>query len=210
MSSVSIVPIVEGQGEVRSVPALLHRLGAPFSHRMLLKVADPIRCHRDGITKEAELERIVELAASRLEGPGAILLLLDADDDCPAELGPRLLARAQQTRPDKRIRVVLAHREYESWFLAAAGSLGGYCGLPQGLHDHEEPEKPRDAKGWLREQMQGSRTYSPPVDQLVLTRAFDIEAAAQHSPSFKRFCRVCNELFDSFLQPDEQEDPTQP
>ena len=69
------------------------------------------------------MERAVAFAAGRAGSHGGILVLLDADDDCPAELASRLLRRARQSRPDRPIRVVLAKAEYESWFLAAAASL---------------------------------------------------------------------------------------
>ncbi|MGA2114939.1 MAG: hypothetical protein ABSH56_09345 [Bryobacteraceae bacterium] len=39
--------------------------------------------------QEGELEKDVELAAEMLAGPGTILIVLDTDGDCPAELGPR-------------------------------------------------------------------------------------------------------------------------
>ena len=58
--------------------------------------------------------------SSRQAGPnGAILILLDADNDCPAELGIELLRRARLARADRPIRAVLAKTEYEAWFLAA-------------------------------------------------------------------------------------------
>ncbi|MGN9894906.1 hypothetical protein [Micromonospora sp. L31] len=80
---------------------------------------------------------------------------LDADDHCPADLGPRLLHRAQAARPDVKVCVVLANREFEAWFLAAAKSLGGLRGLPDVLEPPAYPEAKRDAMGWLSERMAG-------------------------------------------------------
>ena len=37
-----------------------------------------------------------------------------------------ILERAASVRSDRRIQVVLAQREYEAWFLAAADSIAGY------------------------------------------------------------------------------------
>jgi hypothetical protein len=55
---------------------------------------------------------------ARDTGPGApILVVADADDDCPATLGPTLLGRARRT--DRAVAVVLAKRELESWFISA-------------------------------------------------------------------------------------------
>ena len=75
------------------------------------------------------IEREVE--SNSWVGPsGGILVLLDADDDCPAELAPTLLNRARSARPDCRVSVVLANREFEAWFLASAQSLAGRFGFP--------------------------------------------------------------------------------
>jgi hypothetical protein len=92
-------------------------------------------------------------------------VLLDADDDCPAELGSSLLARARSARPDKPVAEVLPKQEFEAWFLAAAASLGGRCGLPDGLTTPDDPEGIRDAKGWLTERRIDSLRYSPTADQ---------------------------------------------
>ena len=57
-------------------------------------------------------------------GPDArILILLDANGDCPGDLGPTVLKSAREACSDRRFEVVLAKREYESWFVAAAESL---------------------------------------------------------------------------------------
>lgn len=69
--------------------------------------------------------------ADRTGLDGRILVLLDADKDCPAVLGPDLLERARRARGDRMVRVVLAGAKYEAWFLAAAASIGGQCGLPE-------------------------------------------------------------------------------
>ena len=74
-----------------------------------------------------ELERQVEFAGRSVAPDGAILILLDSDADgaCPAEDGPALLSRARRARNDLAISVVLASKEFEAWFIAAARSLRG-------------------------------------------------------------------------------------
>lgn len=64
------------------------------------------------------LEKTVTFAARKVGPSGRILIIIDADDDCPATLGPELLQRVQEARPDRQISVVLAKSEFESWFLA--------------------------------------------------------------------------------------------
>jgi hypothetical protein len=85
---VKIQPIVEGHGEVEAVPILLRR-PIPEAQAWRIDLGSPIRRTRHQLMHERELTRPVRIA---LEQPdcGAILILFDRDDDCPAELGPRL------------------------------------------------------------------------------------------------------------------------
>src|SRR5207249_131651 len=125
----AIASIVEGDGEVEAVPLLIRRLAALQVPEMFLQVPRPIRVKRDKVVKPGELERAIELAARQAGRGGAIFILLDADDDCPAELAPSLLARARQARSDFPVGLALAKCEYEAWFLAAAESLRGQRNL---------------------------------------------------------------------------------
>jgi hypothetical protein len=92
------------------------------------------------------------------------------------------------------VSVVLPKREFEGWFLAAAASLGGRCGLPQDLVPPEDPEAIRDAKGWLTDRRTDGLSYQPTVDQASLGSVFDIEQARKAAPSFGRFCREVEKL----------------
>jgi len=105
----------------------------------------------------------------------AQLIILDCEDGCPRQLGPELLSRANACRPDVPIIVILAYREFETWFLAAARSLRGICGLPTNLEPPVNPESLRDAKGWLSANM--GQPYNEPDHQPKLTAAFAFEEA---------------------------------
>ena len=105
--------IVEGHGEVQAVPVLIHRIAADVFPGMSLHVLPPLRVSRFKLVKKGELERAVELAARKTGGVGAVLVLIDSEDDCPAQTGPALLDRACATRSDLPIGVVLAKHEYE-------------------------------------------------------------------------------------------------
>jgi len=184
-----IVPIVEGHGEVEAVRILLHRLIAEFDLGTPFQVARPIRQPRSSLLKAGGLERAVNLAAIEMGETGAVLVLLDSDGECPAELGPTLLARAQEAHRDKRVAVILAHREFEAWFLASASSLKGRCGLNNSIEDHPTPEEIQDCKRWLKNQMAASSKYEEPVDQPALAAVFALAIARQRSPSFDKFWR---------------------
>jgi hypothetical protein len=90
--------------------------------------------------------------------------------------------------------VVLPKREFEGWFLAAAASLGGRCGLPDDLVAPENPEAIRDAKGWLTQRRTDGLSYQPTVDQASLGSVFDMEEARKGAPSFDKFRREVEKL----------------
>lgn len=188
MSHVTIASIVEGDGEVIALPRLLHRIAGEMAI-WDLRVERPWPIGRSKLVKRGELERAVEAVAHRVSGEGGILVLIDADDDCPASLGPELLKRATDARPDKKIAVVLANREYEAWFLASATSLAGECGLPVDLCTQSDPEAVRGAKERLRNLMPAGRRYRETADQAALTSKFDLTMARTNSPSFEKFYR---------------------
>ena len=185
---VTIASIVEGEGEVRALPKLLHRIAAELGV-MSLRTPPPDRTPRGRLIRDGGMEAAVTAAAKRIPDAGGLLVLLDADDDCPAQYGPRLLARARVARPDKRIAVVLANREYEAWFLAAAASLAGQHEFFDDLRSPDNPEVPRDCKGWLNNGRPKGRPYKETVDQERLTSIFDMKIARAHSNSFDKFYR---------------------
>lgn len=122
-------------------------------------------------------------------------MLLDADNACPAELGPELLARANRKRPDIHHSVVVATKEYEAWFLVAARSLRGRRGIQQNAEPPPNAEAVRDAKGYLeRNLMIDGKYYSETVDQPAFTAIFSIDEA-RAAPSFDKLWRD----FGSFL-----------
>src|ERR1700688_1879555 len=144
---VIIQPIVEGQGEVAAVPVLLRRL-RDEAQCWRLEVGNPHRRRRSQLVKKDSLQSAVQVAALRDHCAG-ILVLLDADDDCPKELAPTLQEWAQEAAGEKPCVVVMANREYEAWFLASIEALRGKAGILPDAASHSQPEIPRDAKGEL-------------------------------------------------------------
>lgn len=180
--------IVEGHGEVSAVPILLRRIAAEVSPSDAIDVPRPIRIKRQRILREGELERAIELAARQSGEAGAILVLVDADDDCPAELGPILLARARAARPDREIRVVVAKPEYEAWFLASARSLAGHRGISASVAAPADPELEGHPKAWLSRQIGAERAYRETLDQPALTAVMDL-SEARRAQSFDKLWR---------------------
>ena len=79
--------IVEGHGEVEAVPVVVRRIAERESPLSVVQIPNPIRISKDRLVKAGGLERAVELAARITGHPGGVLVVLDSDDDCPAEQG---------------------------------------------------------------------------------------------------------------------------
>lgn len=186
-----IATIVEGHGEVEALPILLRRIAQQVSPETVLDLPRPIRVSRNRVVQEGELERAIALAAREARAEGCILILLDANGDCPAELASQLLERALAARRDRDIRVVLAKMEYEAWFLAAAVSLG----IGEVIEPPDDPEAVRDAKGWLSARMQAGGPYRATIHQASFSATFDLDAA-RSAPSFDKFWRDVSSLIE--------------
>ena len=192
MSLASILTIVEGDGEVQAVPVLLRRIALEVAAGNSPRILKPIRVHRSRVINEGVLERYVGLAAQRVGAGGGVLILLDANEDCPARLGPTLLERAQAARPDRRIEVVIAKCEYEAWFLASIESIVGSRTLSRDVDAPPAAESVRGAKEWLSRRMQVP--YRPTTDQPALTARFDMVLARRRAPSFDKMWRAVSAL----------------
>jgi hypothetical protein len=158
-------------------------------------VNHPIRVRAGSFINDPDyFAKYVALAGAKAaQQNGVVLILLDCDDDCPGVLGPALLAGARRIRGDVPILVGLAHREYETWFLAAARSLRGRFGLADDIEPPPEPERIRAAKEWLGRHMDAP--YDPIVHQAALTGVLNLTEAC-NSRSFERLRNRIAELLD--------------
>lgn len=179
-----IVPIVEGHGDYEAVPVLLRRLAASAEGHV--DIARPIRQPKSRLVREPDLRRAVRLAGIQTRPGDGILILMDADADCPATMAPRLLEWATSERADRRIAVVLAMHEFEAWFVAAAPSLVAAGKLAPGTLPPDDAETIVDAKGWLSRAM--GRRYIETIDQPSFAATFDL-TEARLSPSFDKLVR---------------------
>ncbi len=184
----AVASIVEGDGEVAALPVLLRRLSQWRGPAGYVDVLPPIRVYKDRfLNRPEEFSRHLQLAAGKCGDTGWVLILFDADDDCPAKKGADVLALAQAVIPHRRVAVVLANREYEAWFIAAAESLNGCRGFQSREKDAlADPEIPRNAKGWVRDRMPAG--YGEVTDQPAFSARLDLALAYERSRSFRKLC----------------------
>ncbi|MFG0315999.1 MAG: DUF4276 family protein [Planctomycetota bacterium JB042] len=184
-----IVPIVEGHGEEAAVPHLIRRISGELCSRWDVEVSKPIRQPRSRLLMEATnsgpgyLEKAIRLAELKLAqrgGRGFVLVLVDADDDCPAKVVGDLLPRL-----GPNVSLVLPNPEFETWFAASAEALDGLLNVDAAP---ETPERDRLGKAWVRHRFARGR-YSESVDQVRLAHRIDLAFARERSPSFDKLCR---------------------
>ena len=153
-----------------------------------LDVARPFRVKRHRVVRDGELERSIVQAERARPGASCILLILDADSDCPASLGSQLRHRGS-TQTDLRVLVVLPQLEIEAWILAGVDSVRGVRGIRADAQPPHDPESIQDAKGAISRLMEGSRGYVATVDQPAFFGSLDLALVAARSRSFAKFRR---------------------
>ncbi len=177
----NIQPIVEGHGEVSAAPVLLRRL-RDVCEAYEIQINRPIRSTRSQLVREDSLKQRVRLALIQ-DACAAIMIIFDADDDCPLRLAPTIHAWANEESGIVPAAVVMANREYEAWFLASVESL-------RGVRNIRPDEEPRAAKAQLEERMIDGSSYSETVDQAALTALFDMHSAYARCRSFRHLTTV--------------------
>lgn len=192
----ALTPIVEGHGEVPSFPLLVYRIVAHAGTEVPVDVRRPIRIPKSTLVRdEQELTRAVQLAGRQCGPDGLVIVMIDADDDCAAELGPELEEQVREVTT-ARVRVVLPVCEYEAWLLASASSLAGHAGLPADLEPPENPEQIRDAKGWIDARLHGREIYRETATQPSLTAELNVEEALETRSFRKLYKELTNWLRD--------------
>lgn len=182
-----VSPIAGGKGEVDALPRLVRRFATGIGNSSLLRINPVVRVKESSFLRDDDyFRRYFEMAArpAACHERGVVLIVLDCEDDCPGVAGPGLFARARKVRSDIPTLVVLAHREFETWFIAAVRSLRGIAGIPEDTEAPPDPEAIRGAKEWLSRCIPGG--YDPVRHQGLFAEQFAIDEAVR-IPSFARF-----------------------
>lgn len=145
------------------------------------------------VNAPGELERYSEMAIKECGPTAKLIVVLDADDSCPAELGTQLLQRIQSRFPDNPSSVIVANREYETWFIASSESIAHHVGSDATFQIPSNIEEIRNPKEWLERNVL-NRRYKETGDQAAFSSAIDVSLARSRSQSFNRFCREVERL----------------
>jgi hypothetical protein len=185
-----VAPIVEGHGEVPALPVLLRRISGELGWPM--RIAQPYRAPRAKIASPAQLAALVGSVSAGAAGGGGVLVLLDADDDCPVELRRSLDEAARGSFANTE--VVLANREFEAWFLASMPTLRSHPTVRSDPVFAADPDQPRGAKERLEKLM--TERYRETVHQAKFCNLIDLEMTWRNSRSFRRLVSALQRLLE--------------
>ncbi len=195
-----LYPIVEGHGEIKAVPVLLRRLMHDHAQCFGVGVGTPLRRTQSQLRREADVQQIVRLALCQADC-AAVLLIFDGEDDCPVELANKVRAWARAAAGTVPCEVVIAYREYETWFLAAVESIRGECRIAGDAVAPANPETKRDAKGALEAFMPRGASYAETIHQEKLSALFDLSLAHRRNRSFRKLTKAMADLLVQLGQP---------
>lgn len=202
MSQPRIFSIVEGPGDVEALPILIRRWLQEVKQRFDLSPASPKNAKsRGNLTTKGGIEKFLKTTIKERDC-GSILILIDADEECPKDLAVSLAKRASALHLPVPVAIVCAKCEYEAWFLAsletiAGQSLKGREGLPTGLTYDQPVEEKRGVKEWLSKQMSVGRAYKETQDQAPMTALLNFGLVRERSRSFRRLEHALNELLET-------------
>lgn len=188
----SIVPVVEGPGDLAALPPLLRRILGERLGRYDIGVVKP-KSAKGRSTLLKRFEDFLSYAAFESDCV-AILVLLDSDENCPITLTNDLTPRCNQGGLTQPVAIVCARREYEAWFLASLDTIKGHAEIPETASIAGNVEDVRNPKQWLTDQMPAGRKYKETSHQASLTPLIDLNLAHANSRSFRRLCHAVEEL----------------
>jgi hypothetical protein len=197
MSEITLGCIVEGQGDATAAPVLIRRLAASIDPACRITISPPRRIPKSKLVRPGELERSVEALARQIGRAMPILIVIDADTDCPKDLAYDLVARCRATHGDISVSTVVAKMEYETWFIAAAESLSGRSEFAHPLTRPDDPESIRGAKEWLSRQMKEGHRYVETRHQAAYSAVIDI-AQAMTIRSFQKLAAEVRRIVERF------------
>lgn len=191
----SFAVVVEGFGDVPSVPILIGRIGGFFGTSAYTSMPAIRSKGLTQLKRPGELERWILLAQSR--GADVTLFVVDADDDCPTTLRAAFDARvaAMGCAITSPVHFCFIEREFEAWFLVDAEGLRrelpGY-----GWHENVQIANPsaiRGAKEAL-DRLFVNVSYKESRDQEAMSRKVDIRNVFLNDRSFRKLTKCVTSL----------------
>jgi hypothetical protein len=195
----AIYPIIEGHADAVAVPMLLRRIATESLdiHDLFCLPGD--RVPRGKLLQPDDVGKAIRrgrIQLSKKDPPHLVLVLMDADTDCPVSLRNTLVL--QHGTLLNAVSLVFVVREFEAWFLAANMNGAHHRSLREFTPVIPDPESVKNPKAELEKNFLKPNPdakpndvvrYSEVPDQAKFTAAMDIAAAQERSPSFRKLVR---------------------
>ena len=195
----TVIPVMEGDGDATALPLLLQRILYERLGRFDTQIGQGPQGRVNAKNRpqlETQLGKYL-LHAQRKPDCSGILVLIDADDDCPLGLAQTLRKQQEASGVTTPVEIVCAKHEYETWFLASLRTIRGRAGIYRDAQPASPVEAQGSPKGWLTRHMPKGRAYKPTAHQLSFTNLIDLQLAYDNSRSFRRLCHALEQLLDA-------------
>ena len=150
---------------------------------------------RGNLTRDGGIERFFGYVRDH----DAVLIVLDADEDCPVDIARDLARRLRALRPSVPVAIVAANAAFEAWFLADLESIvgervKGRVLIPQAGDPFEDPDAVNNPKARLNALSANAESYKETTDQPALASMIDPEVVRRRSRSFRRLLGALHDL----------------
>ena len=180
----TLLPIVEGHGDIQAVPVLIRRI---LEHHKHFDVAVLLPHKRGDLPKIKEnFDNCFKMA---IKENAAIIWIIDFDCatcDCVAEEAAHLYQKANTIHAGWPFKVAFMVKEFETLFLSEPDATRSVLKeIPKTTAFPEHPETIRGAKEWLSRAMPSGYAYKETVHQAKLAAAVDFDCLRESSASYR-------------------------
>ena len=194
-----LIPVMEGHGEVEALSFLMRRVLQDRFVRYDVNIGSgprgSVRAPGRG-QLEKDLGKYLRHAKGKPDCAG-ILVLIDADKDCPLELAEKLRSQCGDSGVNVPVEIVCAKEEYEVWFLASIDTIRSQAIIPTNSMPENLVETQSSPKSWLTHNMPLGKAYKPTLHQEPFTAHINLQMAYDNSRSFRRLCHALEQLLDA-------------
>ena len=192
----TLLPIVEGHGDIQAVPVLIRRI---LQHHNIFDI-EVLNPHKRGDLPKikANFDNCFKMA---IKEKAAIIWIIDFDCatcDCVASESAQLYQRANAIYAGWPFRVAFMVKEFETLFLSEPDATRSILKeIPKATTFPENPETIRGAKEWLSKAMPSGYAYKETVHQVKLSAVVDLDYLRISSASYRHLEKsilslVCN------------------
>lgn len=182
-----ILPIVEGDGDMRAVPVLIRKI--LHANNLFGVDLHPAQKRNDYSKLHNTFDNYFS-AAIKWEAP--ILWVLDFDCKqcaCVKTESQKLYSRADALRPGWPFKVAFIVKEFEALFLAEQQSTKAVLGIPEDFNFSPNPETIKGAKGEISRALPVGKAYKETVHQEKIAAQLDLNILRNVSSDFRHLER---------------------